>query len=136
MCTGILKAVGAQLYSSITMFLSFYVVGSWLSLYLLYRTDLAVQGFFIGILFAEVFLVFMQCIYIKKINWKKMAQSAQDHTLSEDSQSLIKVEANKTLKPYSTQYNGRDHTDQALTFLIRFLLCFIVFLYAYINHDW
>lgn len=130
MCTGILKAVGAQLYSSITMFLSFYVVGSWLSLYLLYKTDLAVQGFFIGILFAEMFLVFMQSIYIKKINWKKMAQSAQDYTLNEDSRSLIKVEINKTLKPYQN-----DHTDQVLTFIIRFLLCFIVFLYTYINHD-
>jgi hypothetical protein len=139
MCTGILKAVGAQLYSSITMFVSFYIIGSWVSLYLFYKTDLAVQGFFIGILFAECFLVFMQCIYIKRINWKEKAQSAQSYSSKEDTHSLVKLEANddiKPLKPRSNANSSRDHSDQILNVIIRFLLFFTVFFYAYVYHGW
>lgn len=93
MLSGILKAVGAQLFSSISMFVSFYVIGSSISLSLLFRTNLQVhgnekktlnknfdyfkyhflKGFFIGVLIAELFLVFSQLIYIYNIDWNASA---------------------------------------------------------------
>ena len=50
MCCGVLKAVGAQLYSSIIMFISFYVIGSGASFYLLFNSKLAVTGTVIYVL--------------------------------------------------------------------------------------
>jgi len=73
MFCGILKAVGAQLYSSMTMFVSFYIIGSIFSLGLLFNTSLGVYGFFIGILIAESVLITLQIWYIRKINWKLIA---------------------------------------------------------------
>ena len=74
MFCGILRAVGAQLYSSMTMFVSFYIIGSIVSLGLLFNTYLEVYGFFIGILVAESVLVALQVVYIKRINWRLIAQ--------------------------------------------------------------
>lgn len=75
MCCGLLRAVGAQFYSSVVMFFSFYVIGASTGLVLLLKTTLQVWGFYIGIFFAELVLVSLQVLYITKINWKKMAQN-------------------------------------------------------------
>jgi Na+-driven multidrug efflux pump len=77
MCCGILRAVGAQFYSSVVMFFSFYVIGASTGLVLLLKTTLQVWGFYIGIFFAEFVLVSLQVLYITKINWKKMAQNVK-----------------------------------------------------------
>jgi Na+-driven multidrug efflux pump len=58
MFCGILKAVGAQLYSSITMFVSFYIIGSIVSLGLLFNTYLEVYGR------TKLYLLFRSCSYI------------------------------------------------------------------------
>ena len=44
MLCGILRAVGAQFFSSVVMFISFYLVGSSTGLYLMLKTDLRVTG--------------------------------------------------------------------------------------------
>ena len=104
MCCGILRAVGAQLYSSVIVFFSFYVIGASVGLILLLRSTLHVYGkkkeeknfqfeiiltlikyinwkilgFYIGIFFAELVLVSLQVFYIKNINWKKIAQATYE----------------------------------------------------------
>ena len=44
MCCGILRAVGAQFYSSVIMFFSFYVIGASTGLILLLKSTLQVYG--------------------------------------------------------------------------------------------
>lgn len=77
MCCGLLRAVGAQFYSSVIMFFSFYVIGAGVGLTLLLKSHLQVWGFYIGIFMAELVLCLLQVIYIKNINWKKLAQNVK-----------------------------------------------------------
>ena len=75
---GILRAVGAQLYGSIVMFIGFYVVGTPIGLTLLFKTNLKSYGFFIGVFIGLVTLIILQVYYIVRIDWIEKAKEAHE----------------------------------------------------------
>ncbi len=76
--SGIIRAVGAQLYGSIAMFIGFYVVGTPIGLSLLFKTNIKAYGFFIGVFIGLVVLIILQVIYIFRIDWIQKALEAHE----------------------------------------------------------
>jgi MATE family multidrug resistance protein len=77
MFSGVIKAVGAQLYGAIMTFIGFYLIGLPIGLTLMLRTHLKVYGFWIGILCGISILSLMQIVYTLRINWKKEASKVK-----------------------------------------------------------
>ncbi len=75
---GILRAVGAQLYGSIAMFIGLYVVGTPVGLALLFKTNLKAYGFLTGAFVGLTALIILQLCYITRINWEQKANEAHD----------------------------------------------------------
>lgn len=158
MCCGLLRAVGAQFYSSVVMFFSFYVIGASTGLVLLLKTTLQVWGFYIGIFFAELVLVSLQVLYITKINWKKMAQNVnfllsiliikklnlykQAYESNKSANNGLLYNENEISSEYklvrsNSNYDAKEKTNyrfrkdlyfQGVRILLGFLSCFTVFL--------
>lgn len=81
--SSIIKSVGGQFYGSIIVFVSFYINGLPLGIYLMKKTDLRILGFWMGFLTAGIVLVILQIIFISRIDWIKSAKQAHDRTLKE-----------------------------------------------------
>ena len=75
---GILRAVGAQLYGSIVMFIGLYIVGMPIGLYLLFSTTLRSNGYFIGAFIGLITLIILQVYYIVRIDWIEKAKEAHE----------------------------------------------------------
>ena len=75
---GILRAVGAQLYGSIVMFIGLYIVGMPIGLYLLFSTTLKSNGYFIGAFIGLITLIILQVYYIVRIDWIQKAKEAHE----------------------------------------------------------
>ena len=75
---GILRAIGGQLYSSINLFISFYLFGLPIGLSLLLLTPLKGFGFFIGFIIGTIILVVLQAIYLIRVNWIQKAKDVND----------------------------------------------------------
>jgi MATE family multidrug resistance protein len=72
---GVLRAIGAQLYGSLMVFFSFYMLGIPIGIYLMFTTKLRVFGFWVGFLIAAAILLLLQIMFIVRVDWAKTAQA-------------------------------------------------------------
>lgn len=69
-----MRTVGGQLFSSIAVFVSYYVIGSPIGLSLLLKSPLKAYGFFIGVFIGTTVLISAQVVHLLRLDWKKTAQ--------------------------------------------------------------
>lgn len=75
-----MRSIGSQFFASIFLFVAFYVIGLPIGISLLLKSSLKLKGYFLGMSLGLVVLVILQCIYIFRLNWDKMAEKAFSST--------------------------------------------------------
>ncbi|CAF1007163.1 unnamed protein product [Brachionus calyciflorus] len=157
--SGILRACGFQLYSSIFLLIGFYFIGSPIGLSLMLTTELKIFGFFSGIFVGCSVLIILQFFFIFRVDWTELARKAGElanddsndsqfsssnpnYEISNDIESINKTDLDKnnitsfqfdqTTTEELTRSSIREQILKRLFIFIIFLIFFIV---AIILHE-
>ena len=74
--SGILRAIGAQMFGFLMNLLCFYAIGLPIGIYLMLSTELRVLGFWIGFFVAACILFILQLVFITRVDWAETAARA------------------------------------------------------------